>query len=47
MPCRPRRLARPPSPPISQVNMARVFNWDVKNRRKIKEAAEKEAEGGK
>ena len=27
----------------TEVNMARVFNWDVKNRRKIKEAEEKEA----
>eukprot|EP00324_Dicrateria_rotunda_P006922 CAMPEP_0206166446 /NCGR_PEP_ID=MMETSP1474-20131121/24078_1 /ASSEMBLY_ACC=CAM_ASM_001110 /TAXON_ID=97495 /ORGANISM="Imantonia sp., Strain RCC918" /LENGTH=265 /DNA_ID=CAMNT_0053570451 /DNA_START=17 /DNA_END=812 /DNA_ORIENTATION=- len=27
---------------ITEVNMARVFNWDVKERRKQKEAAEKE-----
>jgi len=27
---------------ITEVNMARVFNWDVKERRKKKEQAEKE-----
>ena len=33
---------RLPQITITEVNMARVFNWDVKERRKLKEQAEKE-----
>ena len=36
------RAARPPQITITEVNMARVFNHDVKVRRAAKEKAEKE-----